>query len=522
MSRRQAPTVPVVRCSIYTRKSTEEGLEQAFNTLDAQRESGEAYIKSQASEGWECVADRFDDGGYTGANTERPALKRLLGEVEAGRIDCVVVYKVDRLSRSLLDFAKLMELFEKHNVAFVSVTQRFDTSSSMGRLMMNVLLSFAQFEREIVSERTRDKIYAARRKGKWAGGSPLLGYDIDRKNCCLVVNEDEAERVRQIFKLYLKHESLIPTARAIEARGWVTKRWTTKTDKERGGRPIDKGMLYNLLTNVAYLGKVRHRDEVFEGQHEAIIDLATWQRVQEMLARNRRNGGSEVRNKYGALLKGILHCTGCNCSMGHSYSQKRNKATYRYYVCLRAQKQGWDKCAAPSLPAAEIERIVVEQIRRICRAPELLDGTLKHARRQAEEQTSTLRAERAALERELKRTYVEVQRLAGDGPTTNGAATARLADLNERIRLADQRRAVIDEQLEASSRTTISEGDVRQALTEFDPLWESLSPKERARVVKLLVKRVDYDSRAGKASVTFHPTGLRCLADRIKQPEVAA
>jgi len=511
-----------VRCAIYTRKSTEEGLDQAFNSLDAQRESGEAYIRSQASEGWICVLERFDDGGYTGANTERPALKRLLSEIEAGNIDCVVVYKVDRLSRSLLDFARLMELFEKHKVAFVSVTQRFDTSSSMGRLMMNVLLSFAQFERELVSERTRDKIAAARRKGKWSGGAPLLGYDIDRKNCCLVLNEDEAEQVRQIFKLYLKHETLIPTVRAIELRGWLTKRWTTQMGKERGGRPIDKGMLYNMLTNVAYLGKVRHRDEVFEGQHDAIIDTATWQRVQHMLARNGRNGGSEVRNRYGALLKGLLFCSACNCSMGHTYSKKKNRVAYRYYVCIRAQKQGWDKCATPSIPAAEIERVVVDQVRKIAQTPEVLGATLQHAQQQATEQTTVLQSERAAIERELKRAYVEVHALAANEPTTNGAATGRLGDLNERVRVAEQRRSAVDTQLETIQRMSISEAEIRQALIEFDPLWDSLSPKERARIVRLLVKRVEFDGVAGKASVTFHPAGLRQLADRASTKESAA
>ncbi len=211
MSRKSKPAEPRpvtgVRCAIYTRKSTEEGLQQEFNSLDAQRESAEDYIKSQQHEGWTCLPDRYDDGGFTGGNMDRPALRRLMADIEAGRVDCVIVYKVDRLSRSLLDFAQLMGTFDKHQIAFVSVTQQFNTTNSIGRLMLNVLLSFAQFEREIISERTRDKIAATRRKGKWCGGLPPLGYDV--VDTTLVLNQGEAEQVRAIFNLYVQHEGLV-------------------------------------------------------------------------------------------------------------------------------------------------------------------------------------------------------------------------------------------------------------------------------------------------------------------------
>jgi site-specific DNA recombinase len=203
-------TLPLVRCAVYTRKSTEEGLEQEFNSLDAQRESAEAFVKSQTGEGWTCLPDRYDDGGFTGGNMDRPGLRKLLADIEAGKVDCVIVYKVDRLSRSLLDFAKMMASFEKHRVSFVSVTQQFNTATSMGRLVLNVLLSFAQFEREIISERTRDKVAATRRKGKWSGGTPLLGYDLDPRGSKLLVNEGEAVQVRAIFALYLEHQALLP------------------------------------------------------------------------------------------------------------------------------------------------------------------------------------------------------------------------------------------------------------------------------------------------------------------------
>src|SRR5712692_9033382 len=261
-----------IRCAIYTRKSTEEGLEQEFNSLDAQRESGEAFIKSQ---GWLCLPDHYDDGGCTGGNMDRPALQRLLKAIAAGAIDSVVVYKVDRLSRSLLDFAKMMETFEQHRVAFVSVTQQFNTATSMGRLVLHILLSFAQFEREIIAERTRDKIAAARRKGKWAGGMPLLGYDVEPRGSKLVVNAAEAQRVRAIFTLYLQHEGLVPVVGELQRRGWRNKRWRTRKGSLRGGKPLRGNTLHQLLTNVTYRGQIRYKQETHAGEHASIVDPST-------------------------------------------------------------------------------------------------------------------------------------------------------------------------------------------------------------------------------------------------------
>src|SRR5205085_1563961 len=283
-----------IRCAIYTRKSTEEGLQQEFNSLDAQREASEAFVASQKHEGWEVVTERFDDGGYTGGNMERPALKRLLAAVEARTIDCIVVYKVDRLSRSLLDFARIVEIFDRNSVSFVAVTQQFNTTSSLGRLTLNILLSFAQFEREIISERTRDKMAAARRKGKYAGGRPILGYDLVSApaGSRLVVNEDEAHRVRTIYDLYLEHHALIPTLKAIAERGWANKGWTTKKGTTRGGKPFDKGTLYRLLTNPTYTGVVAYGGEVYPGEHDAIVGTATFDRVAAVLGRNGKTAGA--------------------------------------------------------------------------------------------------------------------------------------------------------------------------------------------------------------------------------------
>jgi DNA invertase Pin-like site-specific DNA recombinase len=278
-------TTSALRCAIYTRKSTEEGLDQDFNTLEAQREAAEAYIRSQLHAGWTALTERYDDGGYTGANLERPALRRLLTDIAAGRIDCVLVYKVDRLSRSLLDFARLMEIFERHQVSLVSITQPLNTTSSLGRLTLNILLSFAEFERQMIADRTRDKMAAARRKGRWVGGTPVLGYDIAVTGGKLVVNPEEARRVQEIFALYLQHRSLGAVLDEMKVRQWTTKRWRTREGKKHLGRPFTKASLERLLRNVLYLGQVSHQGEVYPGEQEGIVERPVWERVQASLVK---------------------------------------------------------------------------------------------------------------------------------------------------------------------------------------------------------------------------------------------
>src|SRR5579884_1282669 len=405
-------TVALVRCAVYTRKSTEEGLEQEFNSLDAQREAGELFVRSQAGEGWTVLAERYDDGGFTGGNMERPALQRLMADIEAGKIDAVVVYKVDRLSRSLLDFARMMETFEQHCVSFVSITQQFNSATSMGRLVLNVLLSFAQFEREIIAERTRDKVAATRRKGKWAGGRPLLGFDLDSRGGNLLVNAEEAQRVRAIFALYLEQGALLPVVQELERRGWVNKRWQTRKGQQRGGRPFTKTGLHRLLTNVAYTGQVRYEGEVHQGEQPPLVDAGVFQRVQQLLAGHGPTLGPPARNRPGALLQGLLRCGPCGCAMTPAHAAKGGRR-YRYYTCVAAQKRGWHTCPSKSIPAAEIEALVVAQVREVGRDPTLLRGALAQARQQAEGQAAQLGAEGRALEHDLGRWQGEVRLLSG-------------------------------------------------------------------------------------------------------------
>ncbi len=509
---------PVVRCAIYTRKSTDEGLEQEFNSLDAQRESAELYIRSQQELGWTCLPDRYDDGGYSGGNMERPALKRLMADIEAGRLDCIVVYKVDRLSRSLMDFARLMETFERKKISFVSVTQQFNTTHSMGRLTLNILLSFAQFEREIIAERTRDKMSAARKKGKWVGGQPMLGYDVDPRGGRLVVNEIEAARVREIFTLYLERQSLLETAKELNERGWTTKRWITKKGRETGGKPFHKANLFTMLTNVVYIGKVHYKGEFYQGEHEATVDADVFRRVQEQLRRNGRNGGSEVRNKYGALLKGLLYCVPCEAAMVHAYTVKNGSKRYRYYVCSKAQKHGWHTCPTKSVPAGEIERFVVERIRLIGKDPEVQAATVEQARAASLERVNRLEQDRRLLERDLRRYADEMRRLAGETPGgwNDGMSVAgRLAELQDRIREVEQRATEVQNQITEANREQVDEREVAAALEAFDPVWDTLSSKEQARVLRLLIERVAYDGEKGTLAVTFRNAGIKTLAKEM-------
>lgn len=371
-----ASSPALVRCGIYTRKSTEEGLDQNFNSLDAQRESAEAFVLSQKNEGWITLEEHYDDGGYTGANMERPGLKRLLADVESGKVDCIIVYKYDRLSRSLADFMKLLEILDRHHVTFVAVTQPFDTRTSAGRFMVHMLLNFAQFEREMIAERTRDKMRAARRKGKWIGGYPIFGYNVAPKGGALLVNLIEAERVREIFKLYLQLGALIPVLDELERRAWRMKSWTTRDGIRRGGSGFTKTTLHALLTNVAYIGRVQFEGKLFDGEHQRIIDDDTFDRVQERLHRNSGKGERKIRNKHGALLKGLVRCGSCGGAMIHTYVQKKT-TRYRYYVCAIAHQRGWNKCETRSISAPELESAVINVLRNVARDPAVLSEVLR-------------------------------------------------------------------------------------------------------------------------------------------------
>jgi DNA invertase Pin-like site-specific DNA recombinase len=352
------------RAAIYTRKSTEAGLEQDFNSLDAQREACEAYIKSQTHEGWKLLPQGYDDGGLSGGTLDRPALQRLLTDIEAGQVDVIVVYKVDRLTRSLADFAKLVELFDTHGVSFVSVTQQFNTTSSMGRLTLNVLLSFAQFEREVTAERIRDKIAQSKAKGIWMGGPIPLGYNLGDRE--LLVNPTEAELIREIFELYLEKSSVRALKVELDRRGRRSKVRHQKNDRVTGGGPFSRGHLYRLLANPIYIGKLPHKGKLHDGKHDAIIDEGLWERVQNQLRDNKR-GIERAGAKHPSLLAGRLESSdGQKLVPSHAVKQGRR---YRYYIEQRLVQDDGVGTKGARYAAEEVESAVIAILRRFLNNP---------------------------------------------------------------------------------------------------------------------------------------------------------
>ena len=429
------PVVRKLRCAVYTRKSSEEGLEQAFNSLHAQREACEAYTASQRSEGWVLVRDQYDDGGISGATLERPALQRLLADIEDGLVDVVVVYKIDRLSRSLADFAKLVEVFDRTGVTFVSVTQSFNTTTSMGRLTLNILLSFAQFEREVTAERIRDKVAASRKKGLWMGGVPPYGYRVETRK--LVVDDARAEHVRWIFARFLEIGSCTELAREVARRGICTPR----------GNRIDKKFLYRMLSNRAYIGEAVHKGASYPGEHDALIDRETWDRVHVILQESPRKRAAQTRAETPALLKGLLYGPdGAAFSPTHT---RKDGRLYRYYVSQSVLKHGAGVCPVGRVSAGEIETAILDQLRAVFRQPEIVAGTWK---------------------------------------------AARGRDIG------------------------LTEADVRSALLQLDPLWDALFPAEQARLVALLIERVDIGTEG--LAMRLRVDGLSGLAREMLGEDV--
>ncbi len=501
-----APATDVVRCAIYTRKSTNEGLDGDFSSLDAQREACEAYVASQRAEGWVLVDQSYDDGGYSGGNADRPALQRLMADIERGEVDAVIVHRVDRLSRSLLDFAGIMQCFQEHDVSFVSVTQQFNTSSSMGRMVLNLLLTFAQFEREMIAERTSDKMCAARRKGKWMGGPAILGYDSDRENHRLIVNPDEAEMVRELFDLYLQYQSTLKVVEELNRRGWTTKTWFSKNGIQHGGCRWDKARLIRHLSNVTYTGKVLHNDEVYDGEHDAIVDEAVFERVQEIVSQNGMGKGPVARNEHGALLKGLLRCGKCGAAMAHTYTKKKNGRLYRYYACNTRTKQGREACDTRALPAADVEAFVVQQIRQIGKDPQLVEQVYAEAQKQQAEIAPRIQAEYDQLLPQRRHCTEEIKGLVAaiakaDEPAPS--LTESLHEAEERAAALDQRLAELKSQITEAESQVIDADHLRDTLCQFDPLWDVLHPEERIELLHQVVDVVRYNADDDTISVVL-------------------
>lgn len=467
-----------IRCAVYTRKSSDEGLDQQFTSLDAQRQACEAMVTSKRGLGWTCLPTRYDDGGYSGGNVERPGLRRLLADVERGEIDAIVVYRLDRLTRSIKDFGTLMDVLNKHTVSLASVSESLDTATAPGRLMVHLLLSFAQYERELASERTRDKIAASRRKGIWTGGRPVLGYNF--KDSRLTINAAEATVVRSIFARYLELRSLSAVLADLNSRCVMNKGWTTKAGRTMGGLKFHKSTLHLLLSNPLYVGRVPHKDKTFEGQHEGIVNAEVFARVQAVLAENGRSGESLTRNTYGGLLKGILRCGCCATPMVHTTTRGGKGVVHRYYSCRTRQVVGPKRCTGGLVPAEQIEQFVIGKVRAGFADAGLITLVLDVARARAEERVRDLEARRTLA--------------AQDAPTT---ATGRASDASQSL----------DREIAAARDAVPDRATVQAGVEAFEPIWSSLSPTERARLLAMVVSGVTFDAKAGSITIALHDEG---------------
>ncbi len=519
-NREEAPVAlvpPTVRCAVYTRKSTDENLDSDFNSLDAQREAGESYVKSQRHQGWVVLPERYDDGAYSGATLERPALQRLLADVHAGRVNAIVVYKIDRLSRSLLDFARLMEELEQNEVSLVSVTQQFNTSTSMGSLVMHILLSFAQFEREVTAERIRDKIAAEKRRGRYLGGVPPLGYDVDRERRCLVVVPDEAELVCLIFRRFLEIGSVVALIRELNDNGHTTKSWTTKKGKVRPGRPWNKAHIYRLLTNPTHIGLIKHKDKRYPGLHEAIVEQSVWDKVQTALSGSALPRVQASRSRTPALLKGIIRCGHCGTSMGVTFSRK-NGREYRYYLCLRANQQGYATCPLKTVSAGTVENAVTMQLRKMLRSPAEVAVVLHTMQEREGTVRRKLAGEKQRLVGRIEVIKDEASRLLG-GKLDNDNRFVReeLARLERKRAEMEEKLRSVERDLDSSIRNEIPTETVAVELARLNDLWDELFPAEQERIVRLLVEEVVV--HADHLEVAVRPAGLRAIVGELTGKE---
>lgn len=482
-------TTAPIRCAVYTRKSTDENLDSDFNSLDAQRESAEAYIKSQVREGWLALPDKYDDGAYSGATMERPALQRLLADVRTGRLDVIVVYKIDRLSRSLLDFSRLIEELEQYQVSLVSVTQQFDTSTSLGRLSLHMVLSFAQYEREVIAERIRDKMSASRKKGKYVGGIPPFGFDVDRVRKRLIVNHEEAVVVRYIFTRFLQVKGAVDLVSELNRKGHRTKAWVTQKGKERLGKPWHKNHIYRMIRNPVYIGKVRYKDEVYEGEQDSIIDTELWGQVQAAIAAPPRERANQTRAETPGLLKGMLRCGHCGTSMAISFT-KRHGRMYRYYNCHRATRTSYHNCEVKSIAAGIIEGLVKDLLRKIFRSSDVVQRTLEAVHRIQTAERGEMEAEKHRLENELAGVMTCGQQLM---QTLRSGENAFVRGELDRL---DRRRGELEADLQAATQRTEfadqtphATEDLARELETLDNIWDNLFPGEQQQLVRTVIDR---------------------------------
>ena len=495
----------IKRCVIYTRKSTEKGLEEEYNSLDAQRESAENFIKSQKHNGWQLLPAHYDDGGYSGGNTERPALKRLMEDIKAGGIDILVIYKMDRLSRSLLDFMNLAEFFEQHNVSFVSVTQDINTSTSSGRMMLNILMAFGQYEREIIGERILDSVAGKKRRGKYCGGGPVLGYDVDDKR--LVINTKEAKVIRGIFKLYAKLGSGREVARIMNEKGARTKSWTSQKGKFHPGAKLTSKALYRILSNPLYIGMVPHKEKTYPGEQDAIIDKPLWDQVQDLLQENRPLKPGAKRNPIDSPFKGLMVCGYCGGAFGITYTKKKNRR-YMYYICIKDSHRAEHKCPLKRFAAGDIDKIILRQLNYLFKNPAILMKLFELLKKREEEQSKELLERQSELENALQEIRSQLQS-GGDVIT-----------LREEFNKLNQELDEVKSELN-SLKEIYSTRDLAETCSSIEAVWEELFPVERYKLAHLLIDRITLYKDRIVMDIKHH--GLKSMIRDLKSdPEITA
>jgi len=504
-----------VRVAAYARISVAAREATQFSSIEAQVEAITAYVKSQESAGWSLVGEPYIDDGFSGATISRPGLTRLLGDVEDGLLDVVVVHRFDRFSRSQRDFLNLLHLLEENGTNFVSVTQALDTGTPMGHCMMIVITAFGQMERATIAERTRYKSGAARRRGIWTGGRPVLGYDVVDKR--LVINKQEADRVRGIFKLYLYLGSLLAVVEELRVRGWTTKTWANKRGETVRGRAFNKSSVRALITNPIYIGMVRADGALCEGVHEAIVDEKTWQTVAAKLAENAAgmggNGRKRRRTRGKALLSGIAYCAVCGSAMTR-HNTKKGSRRYSYYVCVKHQKEGAAACPGSRVAAGQLESFIVDRIRRIGQDRALLEAAIA-----ADRETRATR--RPEIEERVRKLVAQLERLAAEREElvaalsqangTTPALARKIAALDEEAESAKSRIHAAHSEIAALDAGGIDPEELRTALEDLEPIWEVLFPEERARLLDLLLERIEFNGPAGEVAITFRPGGPQAV-----------
>ena len=491
---------PIKRCAIYTRKSVDEGLEQEYNSLDAQRESAENYIKSQKGSGWVVLPEHYDDGGYSGGNMERPALKRLLADVEAGKIDIILIYKMDRLSRSLLDFMKLAEMLEKHNVSFVSVTQDINTSTSSGRMMLNILMTFAQYEREVIAERIRDKIAGAKRRGKYCGGPPLLGYDVNPETKKLEINRKEAVIVKEAFQLYAKLGSVLDVARILNAKGYRTKSWTSRKGRRHPGQEFVLDTIYRMLNNVIYVGKVQHNGNLYDGEQKAIIDQNLWDKVRFILNENAPVAPGMKKTAIASPFKGLMVCGYCGGAFGISFSTKGDRR-YMYYICIKDEDRTERQCRLGRVPAGEVDRLILRQMGRLFKTPALLVQTFNKVIELENQRRDVLQLRHNDL---MKKQQLLREQIAEGGD---------IAELRQQFAQISAEVDEVSDAIKSLGRKFLPR-DLAETCGSMETIWEELFPVERYNLAHQLIDRITLYTDRMVMDIRHH--GLKSLIKELK------